>query len=109
MSDSQTTHASRFHKLIASRWVRKVWQLAEVVIGVAVVNFILLRLAPGDAVQVIAGEAGSASPEYIAALRQQLGLDQPLYIQFAKVPRPPRALRPWLFVSTRPVGRVSHR
>lgn len=84
MSDSQATHASRFQALIASRWLKKLWQLAGVVLGVAVVNFFLLRLAPGDAVQVIAGEAGSASPEYIAALRQQFGLDQPLYIQFAK-------------------------
>jgi len=64
--------------------LQRLAQLLGIVLGIAVVNFFLLRLAPGDAVQVIAGEAGSASPEYIAALRRQFGLDQPLWVQFAK-------------------------
>jgi peptide/nickel transport system permease protein len=61
-----------------------VLQLLGVALGIATINFFLLRLAPGDAVQVIAGESGSASPEYIAALRAQFGLDQPLWVQFWK-------------------------
>jgi peptide/nickel transport system permease protein len=72
----------------ATRWIsfalRHVVQLAGVVLGIAVVNFFLLRLAPGDAAQVIAGESGGASAAYLAALRQQFGLDQPLYVQFFK-------------------------
>ncbi|WP_144114162.1 ABC transporter permease [Paraburkholderia sp. BCC1886] len=64
--------------------LHKLVQLLGIVLGIAVVNFFLLRLAPGDAVQVIAGESGSASPQYIAALRQQFGLDQPLWFQFVK-------------------------
>jgi peptide/nickel transport system permease protein len=64
--------------------LRGVLQLIGVALGIATVNFFLLRLAPGDAVQVIAGESGSASPEYIAALRAQFGLDQPLWVQFWK-------------------------
>ncbi|MDE1180869.1 ABC transporter permease [Paraburkholderia sp.] len=64
--------------------LRKLGQLLGIVLGIAVVNFFLLRLAPGDAVQVIAGESGSASPQYIAALRQQFGLDQPLWYQFVR-------------------------
>lgn len=63
-------------------WRRRLAQIAFVVIGIAVVNFFLLNLAPGDAAQVIAGEAGSATPEYMAALRKQFGLDQPLPIRF---------------------------
>jgi peptide/nickel transport system permease protein len=59
-------------------------QLAGVVLAVAVLNFFLLRLAPGDAAQVIAGEAGSASPEFVAALRAQFGLDLPLLKQFGR-------------------------
>jgi peptide/nickel transport system permease protein len=51
------------------------------VIGIVVLNFLLLQLAPGDAADVLAGEAGSATPEYMALLRQKFGLDQPLYIQ----------------------------
>lgn len=64
--------------------LRRSAQLLGTVLGLAVLNFFLLRLAPGDAAQVIAGEAGSASPEFIAALRQQFGLDQPLLHQFGK-------------------------
>lgn len=63
---------------------RRLLQLLAVVLGVAVINFFLLRLAPGDAAQVLAGEAGAATPEYMAALRQQFGLDQPLLVQFGK-------------------------
>lgn len=63
---------------------RRLVQMASAVVGIAVINFFLLHLAPGDAVQVLAGEAGSATPESIAALRAQFGLDQPLAVQFAK-------------------------
>lgn len=61
---------------------RRLLQLLFVVFGIAVINFFLLHLAPGDAAQVLAGEAGSATPEYLAALRKQFGLDQTLPVQF---------------------------
>ncbi|TDR85252.1 peptide/nickel transport system permease protein [Enterovirga rhinocerotis] len=63
---------------------RRFGQIVFVVLGIAVVNFFLLRLAPGDAAEVLAGEAGAATPEFMAALRQQFGLDQPVHVQFAK-------------------------
>ena len=44
-------------------------------------NFFLLNMAEGDAVDVLAGEAGSATPEYMAELRAKFGLDQPLPVQ----------------------------
>tara|TARA_B110000503_G_scaffold143725_1_gene247659 strand:+ start:2227 stop:3132 length:906 start_codon:yes stop_codon:yes gene_type:complete len=44
-------------------------------------NFFLLNMAEGDAVDVLAGEAGSATPEYMAELRAKFGLDKPLPIQ----------------------------
>ena len=53
------------------------------VLTIVVLNFALLHLAPGDAADVLAGEAGSATPEYMAQLRQKFGLDQPLYVQLA--------------------------
>lgn len=62
--------------------LKRLAQLLSTVLGLAVFNFFLLRLAPGDVVQVIASEAGSASPEFIAALREQFGLDKPLLHQF---------------------------
>jgi peptide/nickel transport system permease protein len=52
-----------------------------IVVGIAVVNFFLLHLAPGDAADAIAGEAGTGDPEFLAALRRRMGLDQPLPVQ----------------------------
>ena len=48
---------------------------------IVALNFLLLQLAPGDAADVLAGEAGSATPEFMAQLRQNFGLDQPLAVQ----------------------------
>jgi peptide/nickel transport system permease protein len=52
-----------------------------IVLGIVILNFLLLHLAPGDAATVLAGEAGGAPPEYVALLRQRFGLDQPLIVQ----------------------------
>jgi peptide/nickel transport system permease protein len=51
-----------------------------VILAIVALNFLLLHLAPGDAAQVLAGEAGSASPEYMAQLRERFGLDQPIWL-----------------------------
>src|SRR5262245_59030045 len=47
---------------------------------VAISVFTLVRLIPGDPVQVMLGD--SADPAQIAQLRAQLGLDQPIPLQF---------------------------
>ena len=60
---------------------RRLLQGALIILGIVVANFLLLHLAPGDAVDVLAGESGAATPEYLAHLRQVFGLDQPLYVQ----------------------------
>lgn len=60
---------------------RRVVLAVPVVLFIVVLNFLLIQLAPGDAADVLAGEAGSATPEYMAQLRQKFGLDQPIYIQ----------------------------
>ena len=46
--------------------LRRLLQAVPVVFAILVLNFLLLHLAPGDAAQVLAGEAGSATPEYMA-------------------------------------------
>jgi peptide/nickel transport system permease protein len=61
--------------------IRRLTQAIPIVFGIVVLNFLLLQLAPGDAADVLAGEAGSATPEYMAQLRARFGLDQPVYIQ----------------------------
>ena len=49
-----------------------------VVVGIVVLNFFLIRLAPGDPAQVLAGEAGAADAKFVAQLREQFKLDEPL-------------------------------
>ncbi|AWJ86389.1 ABC transporter permease (plasmid) [Azospirillum sp. TSH58] len=63
---------------------RSAAQVVFVLLGIALINFFLLHLAPGDAAQVLAGESGAATPEYMEALRRQFGLDQPLHVQFLR-------------------------
>lgn len=54
-----------------------------VLLGVAVLNFVLIQLAPGDPASVMAGEAGAGDAEYLAQLRAQFGLDRPLPVQLS--------------------------
>lgn len=56
-------------------------QAIPIVLGIIVLNFLLLKLAPGDAADVLAGEAGSATPEYMEQLREKFGLNQPVHVQ----------------------------
>ena len=61
--------------------LKRLAQGGLIILGIVVANFLMLHLAPGDAVDVLAGESGSATPEYLAHLRQVFGLDQPFYVQ----------------------------
>lgn len=63
--------------------MRRIAHALPTVILVVVANFFLLQLAPGDMADVIAGEAGGATPEYMASLREQYGLDKPVIERFA--------------------------
>lgn len=63
-------------RLIARRLV----QLCGVMLGISIVTFLLLHMAPGDPARLLAGERASA--ETIAAIRLQYGLDLPLWQQF---------------------------
>ncbi len=61
--------------------LRRLVHAVPTVLAIVVLNFLLLQLAPGDAAQVLAGEAGSATPEYMAQLRSKFGLDQAVWMQ----------------------------
>lgn len=61
--------------------IGRLGKAALVVLGVVVFNFLLIHMAPGDPASVIAGEAGAGDELFIAQLRQQFGLDQPLHVQ----------------------------
>lgn len=61
--------------------IRRCLHAVPVIFGIVVVNFLLLQLMEGDAVDALAGEAASATPEYMAQLREKFGLDQPVHVQ----------------------------
>lgn len=50
-------------------------------LGVVVLNFMLIRLAPGDPAMVIAGEMGGGDQALLDSIRAQYGLDRPLLTQ----------------------------
>ncbi len=66
-----------------SRYIAKrLLMLIPVVIGVTFLVFFILNLSPGDTAAMIAGEGADA--ETIEATRKDLGLDQPVIIQYGK-------------------------
>jgi peptide/nickel transport system permease protein len=61
--------------------IRRILATIPVMVVVALFVFSLLHLSPGDPAAIIAGDTATADD--IARIRQKLGLDEPLYIQFA--------------------------
>ena len=59
--------------------LRRLALLIPTLAGISVVVFLMIYLGPGDPAQVMLGERANA--ETLAALRQELGLDQPFHIQ----------------------------
>ena len=50
-------------------------------LGVVILNFLLIRLAPGDPAVVIAGEMGGATEEMLESIREDYGLNKPVLTQ----------------------------
>jgi peptide/nickel transport system permease protein len=61
--------------------INRVLSTIPVIFGVLLLTFFLVHLVPGDPVEVMLGESATVADR--AALRADLGLDQPLYQQFA--------------------------
>ena len=60
--------------------IRRLILLVPVIVIVGTVVFILIHLTPGDPAVVVLGQ--DATPEQIEAMRDRLGLNEPLYIQY---------------------------
>lgn len=54
---------------------------AVVLIGIAILNFLLIRAAPGDPAQVLAGQSGAADEIFLEQLRERFGLNEPFLVQ----------------------------
>lgn len=74
-------------------FLKRLLHAVPTLFGVSLMAFALIRLVPGDPVLLMLGERGG-SPEAVAALRHNLGLDLPLYQQY------------WSFVSGAAAGRL---
>lgn len=60
--------------------LRRLFGLVPVLFGISLLVFLFLKLIPGDPAQAILGERGS--PEQLEALREKLGLNRPLHVQY---------------------------
>ena len=62
--------------------VRRVLQSIPVIIGVSFIVFIMMHAIPGDPAVIMAGEA--ARPEQVEQMRYNLGLNDPIIVQFLR-------------------------
>jgi peptide/nickel transport system permease protein len=64
-----------------SAWIlRRLVQLIPVLIGISIISFLLVKLTPGDPARMMLGP--KASVEAVEAVRERLGLNQPLAQQY---------------------------
>ncbi|NLZ41648.1 MAG: ABC transporter permease, partial [Comamonadaceae bacterium] len=69
---------------MAAYLIRRLWQMIPTLAGVVLLVFFLFKYFGGDPAELLGGL--NASPEQVAAIRRQLGLDEPTWYQL------------WLFV-----------
>ncbi len=64
--------------------LKRLLLVVPTLLGVAVIVFLIMRVIPGDVALMILGgdDGGQIDPQQVAALREQLGLDRPLIVQF---------------------------
>ena len=62
--------------------VKRLLQAIPLVLFVMVINFLIIHAAPGDPITYLYGASAEVSAEQMARLRAQLGLDEPLHVQF---------------------------
>ena len=60
--------------------VRRLLAILPVLLAVSLLTFLIASLLPGDLAYVILGD--QATPENVAALRRDMGLDQPLWWRY---------------------------
>ena len=60
---------------------QRIGKAVIVLLAIVVLNFFLIRMAPGDPALVMAGEAGASDQIFLTQLREKFGLDKPLPVQ----------------------------
>ena len=65
--------------------VQRLLQAIPVLFGISLISFGLIRVTPGDPAEIMLRSDGiQPSPEAVAAIRAQLGLDEPLFMQYGR-------------------------
>ena len=65
--------------------LKRLLQAIPLLLGIITVTFFIVRLAPGDPMDIYLDEyRGQIDPQAIELLRQKYGLDQPIYVQYVK-------------------------
>ncbi len=64
--------------------VRRLLLIIPVFMGVSLIAFLIMKLTPGDPVLNVLGMQPTGDPSFIAAKRAELGLDDPIYVQYGK-------------------------
>ena len=67
---------------MAKCFAKRLLQVVPVLLGVSLVVFLMIVFLPGDPALLMLGP--EATPEDLAALRSDLGLDQPTHNQYFK-------------------------
>ncbi len=62
--------------------VRRLALMLVTLIGISIIIFVLLRIVPGNIVDILFDAAGYVDPADKASLQRDLGLDQPIYVQY---------------------------
>ena len=62
--------------------IHRILALIPLLIGVSFIVFMMLQLVPGDPVMMMLGEFSMATTKDVEAMREQLGFNDPLYIQY---------------------------
>ena len=83
--------------------LKRVLQAIPLLLGVVVISFAIIHLAPGDPIQALVGDF-PAPEEYVRKVREEFGLDRPLIEQYVRyVGNLARGEFGYSFVQRRPV------
>ena len=76
---------------MAAYLIRRLWQMIPTLVGVVLLVFLLFKFFGGDPAEILGGL--NATPEQVDAIRQQLGLNEPLVRAARDLPEADRHLR----------------
>ncbi|MCI6018132.1 MAG: ABC transporter permease [Clostridiales bacterium] len=63
--------------------LKKIFEVCFILLGISVISFCLVHLAPGDAAEIMLRQGGRIpTEEAVTAARIKMGLDKPLYVQY---------------------------